>query len=79
MLPANATLDETEQWLAEAGAKPRELVAGKGYHLNATMTVPKRGLRSNAYRVGLVLGRSHSMKKRQPIQAAATWLRASGV
>ncbi|MDE0248185.1 MAG: transposase, partial [Gammaproteobacteria bacterium] len=38
------TLDETERRLAEVGAEPRELVADKGYHSNATMTgVKERG------------------------------------
>ena len=42
-----ATLDETERRLAEVGAEPREVVADKGYHSNATMTgVRDRGLRS---------------------------------
>ena len=42
-----ATLDETERRLAEVGAEPREVVADKGYHPNATMTgVRDRGLRS---------------------------------
>ena len=42
-----ATLDETERRLAEVGAEPREVVAEKGYHSNATMTgVKDRGLRS---------------------------------
>ena len=42
-----ATLDETERRLAEVGAEPREVVADKGYHSNATMTgVKDRGLRS---------------------------------
>ena len=41
------TLDETERRLAEVGAEPREVVADKGYHSNATMTgVKERGLRS---------------------------------
>ena len=40
------TLDKTERWLAEAGAKPRQ-VADKGYHANATMmSVEDRKLRS---------------------------------
>ena len=41
------TLDETERRLAEVGAEPKEVVADKGYHSNATMTgVKERGLRS---------------------------------
>ena len=41
------TLDETELRLAEVGAEPKEVVADKGYHSNATMTgVKERGLRS---------------------------------
>ena len=41
------TLDETERRLAEVGAEPREVVADKGYHSNATMTgVKERGQRS---------------------------------
>ena len=41
------TLEETERRLAEVGAEPREVVADKGYHSNATMTgVKERGLRS---------------------------------
>ena len=41
------TLDETERRLAEVGAEPKEVVADKGYHSNATMTgVKERGQRS---------------------------------
>ena len=41
------TLDETERRLAAVGTEPREVVADKGYHSNATMTgVKDRGLRS---------------------------------
>ena len=41
------TLDETERRLAEVGAAPKEVVADKGYHSNATMTgTSERGLRS---------------------------------
>ena len=41
------TLDETERRLAELGAEPKEVVADKGYHSNATMTgVKKRGRQS---------------------------------
>jgi transposase len=41
------TLDETERRLAEEGAEPKEVVADKGYHSNATMTdTSERGLRS---------------------------------
>ena len=41
------TLDETERRLAEVGAEPKEVVADKGYHSNATMTgVKERGKRS---------------------------------
>lgn len=41
------TLDEADRRLAEVGAEPKEVVADKGYHSNATMTgVKERGLRS---------------------------------
>ena len=41
------TLDEAERQLAEVEAKPREVVADKGYHSNETMTgLQDRGLRS---------------------------------
>ncbi|MDE0081738.1 MAG: hypothetical protein OXT72_03705 [Gammaproteobacteria bacterium] len=41
-------LDETERRLAEVGAEPKEVVADKGYHSNATTTgVKERGQRSH--------------------------------
>jgi len=43
----SATLDETQRQLASLEIEPKEVVADKGYHSNATMTdLSRRGLRS---------------------------------